>query len=182
MLRQMAIAANSAVLLLSHPSVAGMQTGTGLSGSTAWNNSVRSRLYLQRGENSDNGEFQTRTLSVEKSNYGKVGDKIKLRWKDHVFVLDGGLDPCVAGLIEAKTDKVFLELLALFTSQSQNVGVKKGTSYAPSKMAEHPNGKGISKKQFGESMQRLLDTNIIRNATFGPPSKERNRLELVAPT
>jgi hypothetical protein len=143
---------------------------------------VRSRLYLKRGENCDDADFQTRTLSVEKSNYGKIGDEVKLRWKDHVFVLDGGTDPCVASLIGAKTDKLFLELLALFTSQSQNVGLKKGTSYAPSLMAEHPKGKGTSKKQFSESMQRLLDKKVIRNATFGPPSKERNRLELVCTT
>jgi RecA-family ATPase len=45
LLRSLAIYANCAVLLLSHPSLAGIATGTGLSGSTAWNNSVRSRLY-----------------------------------------------------------------------------------------------------------------------------------------
>src|SRR5690606_40940583 len=47
MLRALAIAFDTAVVLLSHPSVQGMQTGTGTSGSTAWNNSVRSRLYLR---------------------------------------------------------------------------------------------------------------------------------------
>jgi RecA-family ATPase len=36
-----------AVVLLSHPSLTGLNSGTGTSGSTAWSNSVRSRLYLQ---------------------------------------------------------------------------------------------------------------------------------------
>jgi RecA-family ATPase len=36
---------NCAILLLAHPSLTGMNTGTGLSGSTDWNNGVRSRLY-----------------------------------------------------------------------------------------------------------------------------------------
>ena len=40
LLRGMAIAANAGVLLTSHPSLTGINTGTGLSGSTAWNASV----------------------------------------------------------------------------------------------------------------------------------------------
>src|SRR5262249_29216038 len=43
LLRKMAIASNSAVLIAVHPSLTGINTGTGLSGSTAWHNSVRSR-------------------------------------------------------------------------------------------------------------------------------------------
>jgi hypothetical protein len=37
-----------AVLLLAQPSVTGMNTGSGTSGSTGWSNSGRSRLYFQR--------------------------------------------------------------------------------------------------------------------------------------
>jgi hypothetical protein len=48
MLRGLAIRHECALLLLAHPSLAGLNTGTGTSGSTGWNNSVRSRLYLSR--------------------------------------------------------------------------------------------------------------------------------------
>jgi RecA-family ATPase len=41
LLRGMAIRANAGLLLTSHPSLTGISTGTGLSGSTAWNASVR---------------------------------------------------------------------------------------------------------------------------------------------
>ncbi len=47
MLRALAMNIDCAVLLLSHPSLTGMSSGTGTSGSTAWNNSVRSRRYLE---------------------------------------------------------------------------------------------------------------------------------------
>ena len=47
-LRGLTIRYGCALLLLSHPSLTGMSSGTGLSGSTAWNASVRSRLYLER--------------------------------------------------------------------------------------------------------------------------------------
>ena len=39
MLRGLAIDFDCAVLLLSHPSLTGLNSGTGTSGSTAWNNS-----------------------------------------------------------------------------------------------------------------------------------------------
>jgi hypothetical protein len=41
LLRRLAIASGAAVLLTSHPSLSGISTDSGLSGSTAWNNSVR---------------------------------------------------------------------------------------------------------------------------------------------
>jgi 5S rRNA maturation endonuclease (ribonuclease M5) len=41
LLRRLAIDGNCSVLLLSHPSLTGINTGTGLSGSTGWHNSVR---------------------------------------------------------------------------------------------------------------------------------------------
>ena len=47
-LRGLALKRNCAVLMLAHPSLTGLNSGTGTSGSTAWNNSVRSRLYLSR--------------------------------------------------------------------------------------------------------------------------------------
>lgn len=39
---------DGAVLLLAHPSLSGMASGSGSGGSTAWSNTVRSRLYLER--------------------------------------------------------------------------------------------------------------------------------------
>lgn len=47
-LRVIATRLGATVILTSHPSRAGMSDGTGMSGSTAWNNSVRSRLYRQK--------------------------------------------------------------------------------------------------------------------------------------
>jgi hypothetical protein len=35
------------VVLIAHPSLTGINTGTGISGSTQWHNSVRARFYLK---------------------------------------------------------------------------------------------------------------------------------------
>ena len=44
-LRGMGIESGAAVILSSHPSLTGINSGSGLSGSTAWHNSVRARMY-----------------------------------------------------------------------------------------------------------------------------------------
>jgi RecA-family ATPase len=173
MLRGLAIDYDCAVLLLSHPSLAGLTSGTGTSGSTAWNNSVRSRLYLKTTSP------DTRVLTVVKANHGKVGDEIAIRWNVGVYELDNGGDPVVESVINGKIDSLFLELLALFADQGQNLGIQPGTSYAPAKMAKHPKAKGFSKEQLAASMQRLFDSKRIAVVTEGPDSRRRSRLVVV---
>ena len=53
--------------------------GEGYSGSTAWHNSVRSRLFLTRGED------DLLTLEHQKSNLGKLRETLKLAWVDGGF-------------------------------------------------------------------------------------------------
>src|SRR5262249_53285561 len=53
LLRHMAIVGNSAVIVCLHPSLEGIRSGTGLSGSTAWHNSVRARAYMHAVKVSD---------------------------------------------------------------------------------------------------------------------------------
>jgi hypothetical protein len=76
LLRDLAISANAGLLLTSHPSLTGISTGSGLSGSTAWNASVRSRLYFKRAktEKDEEPDPDLRVLEVMKSNYGPVGE------------------------------------------------------------------------------------------------------------
>lgn len=50
--------------------------GEGYSGSTAWHNSARSRLFLTRG---DDGLL---TLEHQKSNYGRMREPLALEWPD----------------------------------------------------------------------------------------------------
>lgn len=64
------------VLLLGHPSVSGKADGRGFSGSTAWNNSVRSRMYLQKP---DDGASEERILTRGKANYAASGDDTAVR-------------------------------------------------------------------------------------------------------
>ena len=84
-LRTMILSVDGAVLLLSHPSLSGMASGTGAAGSTAWNNTVRSRLYLTR-RGAIWPKAMSEFLKTMKSNYGPAGGEIPLIWRNGVFV------------------------------------------------------------------------------------------------
>lgn len=80
--RRVAIAMEGVVIITKHPSLSGRALGTGESGNTAWTNSVRSRFYLHR-------DTQKQLLwKGMKSNYGKSGEELPLRWENGVFVVD----------------------------------------------------------------------------------------------
>lgn len=100
---QIARLTNSAVLLCAHPSESGMQKGNGSGGSTAWNNTVRSRWYLKRPEGSQ-FNLNHRSLSKVKSNYAPLGQEEYLAWKDGAFVHLNPLDfsPRKAGHVQAE--------------------------------------------------------------------------------
>lgn len=177
MLRNLAIMNNCAVLLLSHPSASGMQSGSGTSGSTAWNNSVRSRLYLTRPDGRG-ADPDTRVLKTMKSNYGKVGGEITMRWQDGVFVLDNGKAAKNSAAALAHADRVFLEMLAMFTEEGRDVGASTSGVYAPKIMAEHAKSDGLSKADFKAAMDRQFQAKTIKLVEEGPTSKRRKRLRL----
>ena len=147
-----------------------MSSGTGTSGSTAWNNSVRSRLYLEIKSP------ETRVLTIVKANHGKVGDKIEMRWNDGVYVLDDGGDPAVEKLVNKSADDAFMAVFSKLTSQGQTLGPNVGPTYAPKKIASHPDAKGYSKQKLVDAMQRLLDVGRLRIEVTGPPSRRYTQL------
>lgn len=89
MLRKLAIAMQGCIILTSHPSNEGIASGSGLGGSRAWHNDVRSRLYLtdpkvRAGQEPDPA---ARVLHTMKNNYGPNGGKIDLHYRRGVFVV-----------------------------------------------------------------------------------------------
>jgi len=176
MLRKIAMGIDCAVILLSHPSIQGIQSGSGLSGSTAWNNSVRSRLYLTAAQDDD----EARVLTTVKSNYGKKGGGIKMRWSDGTFVLDDGKPTAGASMLAAQAERVFCELLSMLTRQGRNVCHVPGTTYAPSVMAKLPEAQGVNKARLVDAMNGLLASGAVKIVVEGPASRQRQRLILAA--
>src|SRR4030095_10533721 len=77
-----------AFLALAHPSLTGITNGTGASGSTAWGNSVRSRMFFEHAKASGgtDPDPNLRTLTVNKANYGPAGATLTLKWERGVYI------------------------------------------------------------------------------------------------
>lgn len=158
------------VVIVAHPSVNGLNSGTGTSGSTAWSNSVRSRFYLEADANDPDG----RTLTGKKANYSRKGVQIKIRYADGVFVpIEAVRDN---GMREAIADRTFLDLLSHFNATGQRVGPNPGSNYAPARLANEPQAGGLSKQDLGKAMQRLLRSGRIKSEGIGPPSRRVTHL------
>ncbi len=178
-LRRLSLTHDCAVILLAHPSLTGMSSGSGLSGSTAWNGSVRSRLYVERVvEDGYEADPDARRLSNKKSNYGRLGLEISVRWQGGAFVTQGNggnLDRMAA---TAKAERVFLKLLGEFNSTGQRVNHAGGPTYAPNLFAGHPSAESVTKRAFKTAMQSLLHQGKIEISEDGPPSKRRTFLQV----
>lgn len=180
MLRGLALRYDCAVLLCSQPSRAGLNSGDGMSGSTAWNNSVRSRLYLERVLDDDKEEANVdiRTLRSMKANYAQKGFELQLQWQDGVFV--PLLAPGENGLSQVAArdfaEHKFLFMLNLYTHENREVSPRPSSVYAPALFAADHRADHVSKKRFAYAMNQLLQDQKIKIVTEGPPSKPRQRL------
>jgi len=189
-LRKLCIEHRLAVLLLSHPSLTGINSGNGQSGSTAWGNSVRSRLYLERSRSNDGmvPDADLRTLTVKKNNYGASEMEIMLRWRGGLFQTDGLLSQL--HIDQRAQDQMiedeFLRLLDQHCLEGRHVGISKSSNYAPAVFAgrvdaEVGTGKSaklgrVTSKAFAAAMNRLFTKNRIRLIEEGPPSRRRKWL------
>ena len=184
LLRGLAMDLNAAVIILAHPSVDGIKTGRGYSGSTHWNNAVRSRLYFTTGPQTKDEEAgppsdpDTRLLELAKSNRARRGEQIQLLWLDGRFVVS---QPGAGGNAknDLEADELFLHLLSKAKAQGIDLSYNRSSSFAPTRMAKMPTARGTGKASFERAMNRLLDQGKIRVETFGPPSKQRSRLVVV---
>ncbi|MBR0993795.1 AAA family ATPase [Bradyrhizobium japonicum] len=175
-LNKLALDNDCAVLLLAHPSLSGLTSGRGTSGSTAWSNSARSRLYLEM----DKDDPDRRVLRVMKANHGRVGAEITLRWNDGVFVLDQGGDRAADSLANRAADDVFMNVFWKMTSVGVRFSHKRtSATYAPKEIAKHPNAKGYSKDRMAQAMQRLLEAGTLKIEEQGPPSRRYEYLVAV---
>jgi RecA-family ATPase len=182
MLRKLAMQANAYVIVNSHPSLTGISTRTGLSGSTGWHNSVRARAYLTtvKTDKDEEPDPNLRTLEFKKNNYGPIAKSIALRWEHGVYVPVAGIGSLDRLAAEQRAERLFLALLDRFNRQGQNVNAKPAArNYAPTAFAKEAEAKKdrIRKVDLENVMRRLFETEKIGIVPYGPPSRGTTRLE-----
>jgi RecA-family ATPase len=170
---------DGAVLLTAHPSLDGLRTGSGTAGSTAWNNAVRSRLYLTHEDGDETGD--RRVLHRKKANYASRRDIIRLTWRDGVFVADEASSGVRGTSRGRKAETIFLELLAKVTDEGRHVSQNnKASNYAPRLFADRPEREGFTKQDFRRAMEGLFAQGRIRNEIYGDrPSRQFEHIAIV---
>jgi len=175
LMRKLALKHSCAVVLLAHPSLTGLNSGTGTSGSTAWSNSVRSRLYFSRviGEDGSEDDPDKRVLSTKKLNYGRTGTEIQMWWRNGVFTSGWSREeqPLSPLEQEQRAERVFLQRLDWHRKNNDRVSMSTHSSkYAPKLFRREAERQGVKKHEMVDAMTRLLERGEIENVMYGAPS------------
>lgn len=178
MLRGVGMNYDCGFVTLAHPSLSGMITGRGTSGTTGWSNSVRSRMYFETVEvDSKEPDPNLKVLRQPKANYSAPGFEMLVRYQNGVYVPVEGVQ---LDRVEkmAMHESVFLAILKRLSEQDRHVGDSAGTNYAPSVFAneEEARDKMVTKAQLKDAMLRLFRKKIIKVDIVGPASKQRRRI------
>lgn len=177
MLRQLARKIDGAVILAAHPSLPGMTTGTGTSGSTAWHNTVRGRLYLTRPKKEGEDQIEdrkARVLKSMKSNYGEDGQGFQLRWENGVFIREGG-----RGGPSNVVDKIAIDSLVervvtrMCEEGSRLAADRTANNYIVAQLLKHPMMVGRARVDIEGAKDRLLTSGRLVMVTIKVDRKER---------
>ena len=168
LLNRLAADADAAVLFIGHPN----KKGDNFSGSTAWENQVRSRLFLDRPRDKEGAvvDPDARMITRAKANYARNGDAVIFRWHRWAFVREDDLADddraeIAASLLVVSEDAAFLRCLTKAIEERRATSASRSASnYAPRLFAAMPSAKGIKVKGFEAALQRLLHSGEIVNA------------------
>lgn len=170
LLNQLAHDTGGAVLFLGHPNKAGDR----FSGSPAWENQVRSRLFLETPKDDAGAalDADARVLSKGKANYSQNGAQVAFRWHRGAFVRENDLPAdayaeTAANAAANAENFTFLRCLAERTKQSRAVSDRRSPTYAPTVFAAMPEAKRTTKAQLERAMERLFRLGRIERAVIG---------------
>lgn len=154
-----------AVIALAHPSRAGMNSGSGESGSTAWIGTFRSQLYLSTPKGDGEAEPtdpDLRMLTRRKANAARRNETIELRWRDGAFVSTAPPSGIIGSIERHTCERVFLDLLARSIGEGQHVTHNsRAGNYAPRVFALRPDRERFARADFERAMQALFAARSI---------------------
>jgi RecA-family ATPase len=160
------------VALIQHPSLSGLQDGTGRAGSTAWRNAGRWQLNFTTIDGDDDNS-DLRQLRLGKCNYGKSGETLKLQWSKGVFIPVGAGNPVERAAAEAPIDETFLRCLDAMTAQGRLVSHKPTARIFAPRMFAQMKDAAYGEKAYALAMERLFAEGRIEvGKSAGPPSKQ----------
>lgn len=166
-----------AIMLLAHPS---RSAGSEFSGSSAWENVARTRLYLGAtlpGDKPDpeaNSEDNVRYLARRKANYSPK-DWRRMTYADGALTPDpvesgGGL---IATIKAGNAERTVLSgLQKLATMGVHGTDGKRSPNFLPKLLAEYKLDEGVQSRELTSAMRSLMLSGRLKRATVG---KTQNR-------
>ena len=155
--------------VLSHPSVAGISSGSGISGSTAWHGAFRFRQYLKgaKAEPGEQPDSDLRELQFKKNQYGPMGDPIVLRYQRGLFLPEGGLSIIEKAARESEVEAVLIGIGRKLEADGNELSpAQQSHSYAPTVISRDPQAKGIKKAEFVAAFERLRSSSRLSVETL----------------
>jgi RecA-family ATPase len=175
-MQALAMAAGGSVTVLSHPSLQGISSGSGISGSTAWHGAFRFRQYLTSVK-SDDGEQpdnDLRQLEFKKNQYGPKAETVVVRYQHGLFLPVPGIGSLEKVAQEQEDDERFLAALDQAEKQGRHLSDSvNANNYAPASFSK---ATGTPKARLAGAMERLFTAGKIQMVTYGPPSKAWRKL------
>ena len=180
LLSKICVAYGAAVIMPSHVSIFGKNSGEGTSGSVQWSNGVRQRVLLSRPakEDQDDPEHDKnlRTLEVMKANWAATGTSIEMNWAAGVFkpnqikiIKTPGFDPLVAD------EEEVLRMLDSLVPGEHVSPALNAPNNAPKIFSKrsgcHLRG-SKGKSRLREAMRRLYEKGVLDTVKHGSPSRQ----------
>ncbi len=182
-MQALAKVAQGSVTILAHPSLTGISSGSGLSGSTAWHGAFRFRQYLKgiRDENADPADDDLRQLEFKKNQYGPQGRPVILRYQDGLFVPMGGATDPERVARSAKAEGVFMAAMRKTAARGDEVSHKpKSQHYAPRLFVDDQAALDLKlrEQELADAMKRLLTAKRLQIETYSKNWRPQTRLIL----
>ena len=173
------IKSRPAVILIDHPSLSGLISGSGRSGNMDWWNALRCVNYLYPPDEEADADRGVRILEVKKSNYGPHGKltQLRLQWGDGRFERELATSSLHRLAKDTECEEIFLRLLDERNAQGRYVSDKGGSNYAPKLFAEMERNGNFTKQAFAKAMNRLFGNDTIKNRKARRDGKLRSVLD-----
>lgn len=166
-----------AVVILAHPGVSGMASGSGISGSTAWRNAVRSVVYMRRPTDEEATGPEARDLRIVerlKGNFAPAGAELRITYWQGQF---GLADKAANGSKAVDAIGAEVKVLAAMRRAAQQGRLMTfsptSTSYAPKVIKDYREISGLKVHHIERAISSMLERGELREAHVGRPSHSK---------
>ena len=172
-----------AIILLAHPS---RTAGSEFSGSSAWENTARTRLYLgatlpgARVDPDEQPNDAVRYLSRRKANYSPK-DWRRMTYADGALTPDEPADSggIISTINKDRANRVVLTGLTKLSAMGlYPSGGQKSPNFLPKLLAEYKLDDGLSGRDLASAMRELMTSCVLKMETIGN-AKNRNAIRVL---